>query len=309
MRIKQIITHPGAAHRDDLLATAILLANCSGYPPIIRKEPTASELTDPEIAVIDVGRSHDPDKLNFDHHQFPRDGIPTCALNLITQHLGLEESFKLANSWYDLTAVVDCKGPNYAKDWLGLPSLGSFFQMCSPVEKWLLHLFQAAKVIFPEHQRKAISTYLVKKNTFPQTTAHFLYEALMNMGTHMTDLAQEYKERWDVLPEIESVDIPNSGFKFFDARRFEKSDNPTLGLNNYISSYRPECVVSITQDERNKGYQIYRMNDHSAIDLTLLDNDDRILFTHPGGFVAKTKDQNLTDEDVGELISMGVKRL
>jgi len=87
MEIKTIITHRGGAHKDDFLACSLLVA-CHEVP-IFRKDPTDEDLADPSIAVVDVGHLHEPEKNNFDHHQFPRDHPPTCALTLVLQHLGI----------------------------------------------------------------------------------------------------------------------------------------------------------------------------------------------------------------------------
>ena len=87
MTIQLIVTHPGGAHKDDFLACC-LLAHLHGVP-IERREPTASDLADPLICVVDVGGDHNPDLNNFDHHQFPRDADPLCAFSLVLHHLGL----------------------------------------------------------------------------------------------------------------------------------------------------------------------------------------------------------------------------
>ena len=64
-----ILTHPGGAHKDELLAVCVLAAKHRA--PIVRREPTEADLADPAVAVVDVGGDHDPSKMNFDHHHFP----------------------------------------------------------------------------------------------------------------------------------------------------------------------------------------------------------------------------------------------
>ena len=49
-----ILTHPGSSHKDEFLACCVLLAD--HRVPIVRREPTAGELADPSVAVVDVGR-------------------------------------------------------------------------------------------------------------------------------------------------------------------------------------------------------------------------------------------------------------
>ena len=85
--IRTIVTHPGGAHKDDLLAVCVLIAESSAS--VERRDPTEEDLRDPQTAVVDVGGQHDPARLNFDHHHFPREHPPTCALRLVLEHLGL----------------------------------------------------------------------------------------------------------------------------------------------------------------------------------------------------------------------------
>ncbi len=90
--IQRIVTHPGGAHKDELLATCVLIAKhgCA----IARRNPTDADLSDPTVAVLDVGGSHDPALNNFDHHHFPREHAPTCTLSLVLAHLGLYDDAK-----------------------------------------------------------------------------------------------------------------------------------------------------------------------------------------------------------------------
>ena len=89
MAIKTIVTHPGGAHKDDFLACS-LLAHLHGVP-IERRDPTDDELADVATCVVDVGGVHDAATNNFDHHQFPRDAPPLCALSLVLKDLGIYE--------------------------------------------------------------------------------------------------------------------------------------------------------------------------------------------------------------------------
>jgi uncharacterized UPF0160 family protein len=51
MPISLILTHPGGAHKDELLACSLLAA--VHRAPIVRREPTEADLADPTIAVVD----------------------------------------------------------------------------------------------------------------------------------------------------------------------------------------------------------------------------------------------------------------
>ena len=101
--IKRIITHPGSAHKDDFLACCVLIAESP--VSIHRKDPDSEDLDDSSVAVIDVGDRHEPNNKNFDHHQFPRDRVPTCSLSLVLQDLGLYDDARSFCDWLE-TAVV-----------------------------------------------------------------------------------------------------------------------------------------------------------------------------------------------------------
>ena len=139
-----IVTHPGGAHKDDLLAACVLasLHNC----PIVRRDPTPAELADPGVAVVDVGGSHDPARSNFDHHHFPREHPPTCALSLVLAHLGLYEDALQFCDWLATAEWFDSRGPNKTAEWLGVPRR-AVSQLNSPIDMTLLRRFgQAARL-------------------------------------------------------------------------------------------------------------------------------------------------------------------
>ena len=49
----KIVTHPGSAHKDDFLATTVLLATL-GDAEVFRREPTQADLDDPDTRVAAV---------------------------------------------------------------------------------------------------------------------------------------------------------------------------------------------------------------------------------------------------------------
>ena len=67
--MKQIITHAGIFHADEIVAIAIIKRVYGNLPIIRNHRPSSEELADPEIFVIDVGKDYNPKMNNFDHHQ------------------------------------------------------------------------------------------------------------------------------------------------------------------------------------------------------------------------------------------------
>ena len=146
MTIQLIVTHPGGAHKDDFLACC-LLAHLHGAS-IERREPTEQDLADPSICVVDVGGSHDPQLNNFDHHQFPRDSPPLCALSLVLQSLGLYEDALAFCAWLRPAEWLDTLGPNKTSELMEIPraALGA---LNSPIDITLLNRFAGLTELSP----------------------------------------------------------------------------------------------------------------------------------------------------------------
>jgi hypothetical protein len=113
MSLTLILTHPGGSHKDELLACSLLAA--VHRVPIVRREPTPEDLADPTIAVVDVGGEHAPERNNFDHHQFPADHPPVCALSLVLQHLGVYRYLATIGKATSVAALIypDRRGSGY----------------------------------------------------------------------------------------------------------------------------------------------------------------------------------------------------
>ena len=107
--IRLIVTHPGSAHKDDLLAVCVLVAKHGA--PIVRRDPTPDELEDASVAVVDIGGVHDAARMDFDHHHFPREHAPTCALSLVLDHLGLYQDALRFCAWLETAEYFDSRGP------------------------------------------------------------------------------------------------------------------------------------------------------------------------------------------------------
>jgi len=108
MKKHTIITHPGSAHFDEVTAISLILAVHSNIRfNFERREPLPSELDDPEIWVVDIGNRHEPEKLNFDHHQ---DMNCPASFVLVADHLDLTEMLS-ALPWWHFKDEVDRFGP------------------------------------------------------------------------------------------------------------------------------------------------------------------------------------------------------
>lgn len=114
--MKKIITHAGTFHADELLALATyyyystsLSIESSEFLDLKKFERkfqvSEIELADPEIVIIDMGRSYDPDLGNFDHHQ---DATLPASNLLVLRHFVPEGRFRDLLEQYLFKYISDC---------------------------------------------------------------------------------------------------------------------------------------------------------------------------------------------------------
>ena len=146
MSIELILTHPGGAHKDDYLACSLLVARHGA--PIERREPEQGDLDNSAVLVVDVGGEHEPGRGNFDHHQFPRDHEPICALSLVLQDFGLYEDAKMFCDWLEPAEWFDTRGAGGTAKWLGVER-DIMSKLNSPMDVTLLRRFAQAGRLDP----------------------------------------------------------------------------------------------------------------------------------------------------------------
>lgn len=268
--LQRIVTHPGGAHKDDLLACCVLAAlhGC----PIERREPTADELADPTVATVDIGGSHDPALQNFDHHHFPREHPPTCALSLVLQALGLYDDARTFCAWLEPAEWFDSRGPKRTAEWLGVPRQ-AIAQMNSPIDATLLRRFAAQAT---HRAGETVYDYL-------RLVGQDLLDHLRTAAAQLAYVAQ-HGERWSVVAgstTIETVFLP---------RRPGSLDEPSAGVANFIRKNGLEGVVGAMAypDRRGPGYGLQRYEDDPRLDFSRLEHEPDVHFAHKSGFVCKT---------------------
>ncbi len=268
--VRSIVTHPGGAHKDDLLAVCVLIAKHA--VPVHRRDPTPEELDDPEVAIVDIGGSHDPQRLNFDHHHFPREHEPTCALSLVLDHLGLYQDALRFCDWLAPAEWFDSRGPKKTAQWLGVPRQ-AISQLNSPIDMTLLRRFAAESTLEP---------------------GHVIYEFMRLVGSDLLDYLREVRERiafvdshaqrWSVAggdAAIETVFLP---------RTEPAADEPSTAVKNYIRAHELQEVVAaiVYPDRRGGGYGIGRYEDHPRLDFSRVGDEADVHFAHKSGFMCKT---------------------
>jgi len=147
--IKYYVTHPGRAHNDDFLALCFCLGHSKQqpdqkeHPPIYRRNPTAEELNDPDVWVIDIGGIYDDNLHNYDHHQLPK-GDTTCSITLILKKFGLYRPDQ--QPWIKSFEILDTQGPCKLAEYYEM-SVENLHATRSPITRAILNLFECKKEI------------------------------------------------------------------------------------------------------------------------------------------------------------------
>jgi hypothetical protein len=268
--IRTILTHPGSAHKDDVLAVCVLAARTSA--PVVRRTPTQEELDDPAIAIVDVGGAHDPERSNFDHHHFPREHPPTCALSLVLEALSLYDDALQFCDWLQTAEWFDSRGPNKTAQWLGVPRK-AISQLNSPIDQTLLKRFAKRTELAPGEPLYEFMRYVGED----------ILEHLRLVRERIAYVA-EHAERWSIPAGddvIEAVFLPRTeplGAQLSDA------------VDNYIVAEGLESTIAaiVYPDQRGDGYGIGRYEDHPRLDFAQVEDEPDVHFAHKSGFMCKT---------------------
>jgi hypothetical protein len=265
-----ILTHPGGAHKDEFLACCVLLAV---HPaPILRREPSPADLADAAMAVVDVGFSHDPALNNFDHHQLPRDYVPTCALSLVLRHLGLYEDTRAFCEWLEPAEWFDCRGPMDTARWLGVDR-DIVGKLNSPIDGTLLRRFAQATRLAPGDP---------------------LWEIMRMIGEDLLGYVRSVRERLDFIgthAEIWTLEtVSGAPSVLFLPRTEPLPGDPSAGVERYVESQGLGnwVLALISPDRRSGGYGLTRHRDSQRLDFTRIADEADVHFAHARGFVAKT---------------------
>ncbi|MAB75069.1 MAG: hypothetical protein CMO47_01230 [Verrucomicrobiales bacterium] len=266
--MKAIVTHPGSAHKDDLLACCLLLHQ--HQVPIYRREPTEEDLSDHRIAVVDVGGEHEPSKSNFDHHQFPRDHEPICALSLVLKDLGLYKDARQFCEWLEPAEWFDTRGPFSTAQWLGVDR-AVMNQLNSPIDITLLRRFAQQNELRP---------------------GEAIWEVMRMIGEDLITHLKTLRERVDYVAANSQIIEVGKGTNMVSVLYMPRSetmpDDSSSGLGRYIESTGKKVDGLIYPDRRGSGYGLSRHEDSPKLDFTRIENEVDVHFAHSRGFVAKT---------------------
>jgi len=283
----KIITHPGRAHRDEALAVGLILAEKKPTSAqVFRRNPTPADLADPDVWVVDVGEQHHPELHNFDHHQFPADHPPTCAMTLVAEYFGLSEALA-GLAWYDAVAILDSKGPAALAKHFEVPKLHP--GMISPFETTPLRILEEFSGDTP------VPTFFCR---ILRTVAEDHIEWARTVHTHLTELKGcSQVLRVKGLPTL--VHLANAHPAASEIMRDEwmEAHDEVIGMS-----------ISYDDPDRGPGWSLYRFDNHPAVDFTVLHGRADMEFVHVGGFIGKTKER-LPLPQILELAELAVSPL
>ena len=257
--LRLIITHPGRAHRDDLYACGLLLA-LRPHAAVERRNPTPDELNDPEVAVLDVGGRHEPDRLNFDHHQFPVTFDPACALTLVLRWMNAEKMAHILWPWFEGLEWLDSRGPvATAKRFTpGIPARDGLLRMASPADEWMLRQFEAGNL----------------------TPVRGVGESLLNE-------LRAVEERFQAL-DSHAVWTQVDGLDVLDTRKAVSGDQrPDFGVEAWYRLAGRIPAIIVAHSPRDPGAtNLVRVNDHPRVDFRGLKGHPQVIWIHASGFLA-----------------------
>lgn len=285
--LKKIVVHGGNAHLDEVVACSLALVaeyHCktiptmNAMPTIARRGPTAEELEDPMVLVLDVGGRHEPAKGNYDHHQMPRENRDS-AMVLLAKDTCLPDGTDLATvmkklfPWFEARSIVDCQGPFAAAKEAGV-EWKTVDKFRGPAEDMLLKAFVDAtdkdryKVVEPLAYMiiDAIRGYdklLRLRNSFVDENGESLDDTLKRLGVYA--VAEDFRG-------IDGKLIDTAGDVVLDECRAE---------------------IVVFDDNRGDGWTVLRRNDSPKFDFAKCAEIPGVLFAHKGGFIAKTKEKDV----------------
>ena len=217
MAIELILTHPGGSHKDEFLACCLLVARHG--VPVVRREPEQADLDNPAVCVVDVGGEHAPERGNFDHHQFPRDHDPICALSLILQDFGLYEDARLFCDWLEPAEWFDTRGAIGTARWMGVER-EVMLKLNSPIDVTMLRRFAQVDRL---------------------DDGELLYELMRWVGQDLLDYLETLRTRLSYIGEHGEIwELEGRATETFKVLFMPRTDplpsEPSMGLGRYLDS-------------------------------------------------------------------------
>jgi hypothetical protein len=261
-----LIIHKGKSHTDEIITTAIVLGAFPALEfPVYRRDPTPEELSDPAVWVADVGMSYNPDTCNFDHHGLSRDPDKVeCGYTLVCKHLGIDDHMRRYYKWYTQWSVIDHLGPYFWAESKGV-NWDDVSGLLNPLAELLHEEFESFE----------------NEVEMPET----LKAKLRNLGIRLIKEAMEFSQFCESQRENAISEV--KGVKIYHPQGTEE-ELQTYALKWAVEAHNAKGGVLVVPDDRGDGWTLLRINNDPYIDFSCLEGHYDVLFTHRGGFIAKT---------------------
>lgn len=255
-KVRRIVTHGGLPHMDDIMACAIAYALGVPHDAVIeRRNPKPGELESMTVLVLDVGGTHDPEHLDFDHHQRSREEEPKCAFKLFSEWLGVDEEFSMLFPWYATWNLLDVAGPNVTA-----AALGTTWDMLEGL------------VANP------LSDFVIRR--FADDPS-FRQKIVLTLSNAIGLTRRLWKSTNEKVVAREVCGLPAGDFTACATEEISRCSDIWIRLN------RPALIIS--KDNRGEGLTILRCNDDPRLDFSRCAGRPYAAFCHPGGFLVKTR--------------------
>lgn len=264
----KIVTHSGQAHADDLMAVSLILIKeglTPGEAQIVRVPDGKAEDFNADF-VVDVGRQYDPDKRWFDHHQFPVDAPPECALTLVAKYYGITRADL---KWMDRLAYLDCRGP---WEWFR----NQFGRRAKNWEECEAAL--GTTDVFSWFCREANATY---KN--PNAFADALKYSMTWLKGEIDYIPNRKENYKTALSNLRIIDM--DGFKIAHFNQVDSRGVRTVC--DEVSAKDPSIIVTTKPDDRGNGFSAMRMNDCQRVNFASRSGEPGCVFAAKQGFCLK----------------------
>ena len=253
--VRKIVTHPGLAHVDDIMACALAYAFGVPHGAVVeRRRPTPEELDDPTILVLDVGLVCDPSRMDFDHHQRSRTESPKCSYKLFAEWLGVEAELQALFPWYETWNLIDVIGPFAVAAQIGCAGDGLAGFVSNPLADWVIRHFADDPA--------------------------FRSKVAIGLANEIDKTRRCWVELQQKASMLEINGLPVADMRSCAPQEISRCSEAWIRIN------RPACIIQY--DSRGDGLTFLRCNDDPRLDFSRSAGKPYALFAHPGGFVLKT---------------------
>ena len=184
----------------------------------------------------------------------------------------------------NVTEKFDSKGPYFVANEIGIEWNKISDATFSPIEEAILNRFSKHNKYNPKSD---------------------VYIMMRTIGEQLLKTLGQFTERWKKLSEtITTMEVDNNLVVISLA--INGDDDPTFALNALVDENYPSAIATVTLDDRGSGMCLFRLNDSPKIDFSQIETDNRVLFAHKNGFVAKTH-KVLDEQELTELFRKSFK--